>query len=77
MLMLRKRDKMQGLPSIISLFHKEFNKFNNIGARMLDSIYHIAFNLLKNLFFGVNTSRFLPPIAQHYNGRHYVTLQNL
>ena len=25
---LRKRDKMQGLPSILSLFRNEFNKFN-------------------------------------------------
>ena len=29
---LRKRDKMLGLPSIISLNRKEFNKFNNTGA---------------------------------------------
>ena len=29
---LRKRDKMRGLPSILSLFHNEFNKFNNTGA---------------------------------------------
>ena len=36
---LRKRDKMQGLPSILSLFLNEFNKFNNTRARMLDSIY--------------------------------------
>ena len=35
---LRKRDKMRGLPSISSLFRNEFNKFNNTGARMLDSI---------------------------------------
>ena len=28
-----KRDKMRGLPSILSLFRKEFNKFNNTGAR--------------------------------------------
>ena len=28
----RKRDKMRGLPSILSLFRKEFNKFNNTGA---------------------------------------------
>ena len=28
----RKRDKMQGLPSILSLFLNEFNKFNNTGA---------------------------------------------
>ena len=35
---LRKRDKMRGLPSILSLFRNEFNKFNNTRARMLDSI---------------------------------------
>ena len=29
---LRKRDEMQGLPSILSLFRYEFNKFNNTGA---------------------------------------------
>ena len=26
---LGKSDKMRGLPSILSLFHDEFNKFNN------------------------------------------------
>ena len=35
---LSKRDKMRGLSSILSLFRNEFNKFNNTGARMLDSI---------------------------------------
>ena len=30
---LRKRDKMRGLPSILSLFRNEFNKFNNTRAR--------------------------------------------
>ena len=29
---LRERDKMRGLLSILSLFRKEFNKFNNTGA---------------------------------------------
>ena len=29
---LRKRDKILGLPSILSLFHDEFNKFKNTGA---------------------------------------------
>ena len=38
---LGKRDKMRGLSSILSLFRNEFNKFNNIRARMLDSIYHM------------------------------------
>ena len=42
---LRKRDKMQGLPSILSPFRNEFNKFNNTGARMLDSIYHMTLKL--------------------------------
>ena len=31
---LGKRDKIQGLPSILSLFRNEFNKFNNTRARM-------------------------------------------
>ena len=30
---LRKMDKMLGLPSILSLFRNEFNKFNNTRAR--------------------------------------------
>ena len=38
---LGKNDKMQGLPSILSLFHNRFYKFNNTGARMLDYIYHM------------------------------------
>ena len=28
-----KRDKMRDLPSILSLFRNEFNRFNNTGAR--------------------------------------------
>ena len=31
---LGKRDKMRGLPNILSIFHNEFNKFNNKRARM-------------------------------------------
>ena len=49
---------MRGLLSILSLFHIEFNKFNNTGAGMLDSIYHITLKLLKNCFFGLKLSRF-------------------
>ena len=29
---------MRGLSIILSLFRNEFNKFNNTGARMIDSI---------------------------------------
>ena len=43
---LGKRDKMRGLPSILSLFRNEFNIFNNTRARMLDSIYRMPFRLL-------------------------------
>ena len=43
---LRKRDTMPGLPSILSLFRNEFNKFNNTRAGMLDSIYHLTLKLL-------------------------------
>ena len=43
---LGKKDKMRGLPSILSLFRNEFNKFNNTKARMLDSIYHMTSRLL-------------------------------
>ena len=43
---LGKRDEMKGLPSILSLFCNEFNKFNNTKARMLYSIYHMTLRLL-------------------------------
>ena len=39
---LGNREKMRGLPSILSLFRNEFNEFNNTRARMLYSIYHIT-----------------------------------
>ena len=32
----------------ISFFYNKFNKFNNTGARMLDSIYHMQLDLLKS-----------------------------
>ena len=41
-----KRDKIRGLPSILSLFRDELNKFNNTRARKLDSIYHMTLRLL-------------------------------
>ena len=41
---LGKRDKICGLPSILSLFRNKFNKFNNTGVRMLDSLYHVTLN---------------------------------
>ena len=39
---LDERDKMRGLPSILSHSLNEFNKFNKTGARMLNSIYQMT-----------------------------------
>ena len=61
---LGKRDEMRGLPSILSLFHNEFNKFNNIGAQMLDSIYQ---NNIKNRIFDVKKSRFETVLLSIHN----------
>ena len=35
-------DKMQGLPSIVSLYCNSLNKCSNTGAQRSDSIYHIT-----------------------------------
>ena len=43
---LEKRDKMQGLPNILSLFRNKFNKFNNTEVRTLDSVHHMTLRLL-------------------------------
>ena len=39
---LWERDKMRGLPSILLLYRKEYNKLNYTGACMLDPIYHMT-----------------------------------
>ena len=43
---LGKRDKMRGI---------DFNKFNNTGARMLDSFYHMTLTLFWTHIFRVRT----------------------
>ena len=35
---------------LLNLIRNEFNKFNNTGARMLDSNYHMVLKILKNAF---------------------------
>ena len=60
---------MRGLPRILSLFRNKFDKFNNIEAQMLGSIYHMTLKLLKNHIFGVKT----PNVSSYIN----VTLLNL
>ena len=47
---LRKRDKMRGLPSILSLFRNEFNKLNNTGEGILHSKYLMKLNFFEIIF---------------------------
>ena len=68
---LGKRDKMRGLPSILSLFRNKFNKFNNTRSRMLDSIYHMT-NTLKSYFWR-KIFIILSLCTQRYYGRHNVS----
>ena len=72
---LGKRDKMRGLPSILSLFCKEFNKFNNTRARMLDSIHHMT-NTLKSHFWRKSVI-ILSLCAQRCYGRHDVSRKSI
>ena len=45
---LGKRDKMRGLPSILSLF-REFNKFNNTGAQNVR--FYLSYEIKTTLIF--------------------------
>ena len=67
-----KRNKMGGLLSILSLFRNKFNKFNNTGARLLDSAYHMTLKYSK-LHFWCENVKIFPYFTQCYNGRHYVS----
>ena len=71
---LEKRDKMRGMPSILSLFRNEFNSFNNTRARMLDSIYHMT-NTLKSHFWRKNV--IILSCAQRCYGRHNVSRKSI
>ena len=73
---LRERDKMRGLPSILSLFRNEFNKFNNTRARMLDSIYHII-NITLKYHFCCKNVIILSLCTQRCYGRHNVSRKSI
>ena len=68
---LRERDKMRGLPSILSLFRNEFDKFNSTRARMLNSIYHMT-NTFKS-HFGRKNVIILSLCTQRCYGHHKVS----
>ena len=72
---LGKRDKMRGLPSILSLFRNGLNKFNNTRARMLDSIYHMS-NTLKSDFWRKYVS-ILSLCTQRCYGLHNVSRKSI
>ena len=55
---LGKKIRSEALPSISSVFPNEFNKFNNTGAQMQDSIYHMTLKLHFISEFRTKTSRF-------------------
>ena len=44
--------------NILSPFRNELKEFNNTGARMVDSIFHMTLKLFCNRVFGVKTLTF-------------------
>ena len=68
-----KRDKMRGLPNILSLFGNELNKFNNTRARLLD--YDIKITL-KSHFCRKNVI-ILSLCTQRCYGRHNVSRKSV
>ena len=64
---LGKRNKMRGLPIILSLFRNKFNKFNNTGARMLDSIYHMTLKIFRNCILVCENVKSFIYFTQPYN----------
>ena len=50
---------MQGLPSILSFFRNEFDKFNNTASHIIGFIYHMALKSLKITFWPENIK--IPP----------------
>ena len=68
---------MLGLPSILSLFRDEFNKFNNTRARMLDSIYHNDIKITLKSHFCRKNVIILSLYTQRCYGRHNVSRKSI
>ena len=71
---LGKSDQMLGLRGISLRLCNDFNEFDNTGAQILDSIFHMTFQLFKNCIFGRDNFKILSYFMQRYNERQYVTL---
>ena len=69
---LGQSDKMLSKPHILSLFTKSCNRFNNTGAQMLDSIYHMMLKLVCNCNCGVKKLTFCPIYTQCCYECHFI-----
>ena len=69
---LRKRDTMREMWSISSLFCSEVDKFNNTGARMLDSILSYDIKITLKSHFRRKNVIILSLCTQRCCGRHDV-----
>ena len=74
---LRKRDKMRGLPSILSLFRNEFNKFNNTMARILRFYLSYDINITLKSHFCRKNIIILSICTQPCYGRHNVSRKSI
>ena len=74
---LGKRDKMQGLPSVLSLFRNKFNKFNNIRVQMLDSNLSYDIKITLKSHFSRKNLIILSLCMQACYGRHNVSRKSI
>ena len=63
---------MQGLSRILSIFRKEFNKFNNRSMNVRFYLLHDIKITFKDHIFGEKMSRFC-----HHHASHYVSCPNV
>ena len=68
---------MRGLPSILSLFRNEFNKFKNTGARIIHSTYHMTLRLLWYHISVVKNIIILSLCTQRCHGGHNVSRKSV
>ena len=57
---LTKRDKMRGMPSILSLFRIEFNKFNYTGGKNVRFYLSHDIEIILKSYFGLKKVTILP-----------------
>ena len=70
-----KKIRCEALPSMLSVFPDEFNKFNNTRARMQDSIYHMTLKLHFISKFWTKMARFRHYKTRRFYARQRVTLR--